>query len=1399
MADDAGDGRFRPVRAGIINLWDYRDEEFVFADGRLVLRGPNGSGKTKALEVLFPFALDGRIEPRRLNPFASEERTMKSNLLYRGQDSAYSYVWLEFGPADPTADAASVTVGVGLRAQRHNEKVSRWYFVADGRAGVDFSLLGADDRPLTKKQLGAEVGADAIKDSPAEHRAAVDARLFGLGTQRYEQMLTLVLTLRRPQLAKNLDPKSLSHTLSDGLRPLDDELITEAARSFDDMESVQRTLTSLVRADEAADAFLASYTTYLRTHARAATDAVAARLDQVEAGRTRLATTLRERAEATERKERLEREVTEVDGALGTHRAHLESLKRSTAYSDREQLGKQAELVDQLGAAARRAQAQAAQTQRTAESRASELATARVGLDDARQAVTRKAAEVAEAAADSGVAWTAAEADDTDAGFANRVAAKAEARADDVAALRRAITARTEARRARETAEQTFAKTQTAVAAAESVEQAASERVEQARATVREELDAWWSRHEPTLTELDLPATHEQLSATLDTLGEPDAPSPASTLEGLLVEPRRDRDRVLHELGTRAERNREQLAELRGQRELISAERDDAPPAFAGRTDDRDARAGAPLWRLVRFPDDLDGERAAAIEAALHAANLLDAWVSPAETAEDPGSDAYLVPLPNELRPTGRTLAEVLRAEEDTPVATERIEAVLASVALLERGEQPARTAAPSVSAGGGFAQGVQLGAHTKAAAEYVGATARARRRKARLERLDADIAETQEVIDRLEREIAAVSGLLAALEAATRELPATAPIVSALREHGDAVVALRVHRQAADDARAELDRAIAEVGAAERALTKLAAERAMPAEPGEVDAIETALERFRRDAERLASARAGATSAQQRVDERERWLKQAQATATEHSEAAEQASTEHNQQAEELATLRDAVGADAEQVDADIARTRAAIEDADTRLRTARREHDDAVDAAGQAKSNVAGAREALRTAVAEAQADARALAPYSKPEMLGLLRVSSAPAWPGASQDWPDPDELAATAERDLADTPETPVAALPGSVGELHTAIAAATSELRPSESSLKSSKTKVSTALKELENQLAEAGHDYRPEWESADDVIVVRVADEQGFAPIGEFAQRISSQRRDQEQLLTESERKILEDALLGRLAQQIHERTIDARDLIGQMNTEMRKRRMSSGATVGVRWALADSLDDEQRAVCKLTEKDASQLGPDELARMRGHFAGQIKTARASHPDRAYADLLAEVLDYRRWRTFAFALVGSDGNEERLTKARHSTLSGGEQSVSLHLPLLAAAHVTFSSARAGCPRLIALDEAFAGVDDPGRRELLGLTAQFDLDLFMTGYDLWAAYATVPACAHYDLSHSATEHTVSPVLLLWDGAQTLPESANESLAARLGSPGTRRRRAADGDMLPGADE
>ncbi|MGW4128946.1 TIGR02680 family protein [Amycolatopsis japonica] len=1343
--------RFSPTRAGVINLWDYRDEEFVFADGRLVLRGPNGSGKTKALEVLFPFVLDGRIDPRRLNPFAGEERTMKSNLLYRGQESAHSYVWMEFA-----RHTEAVTVGVGMRAQKHNERVTRWYFVVEGRVGTDFSLLGPDDRPLTKKQLIAEIGAEQVIPSPPEYRAAIDARLFDLGAERYEQLLTLVLTLRRPQLAKNLDPKGLSRTLSDGLRPVDEDMIAEAARSFDDMESVQRTLDGLVKADEAAGAFLSNYATYLRTHARAAADSVNRRLDAAKECRGKLKSATRQRDAENKRRDDAGAEVERVELDSRKQQAHLDSLQRSKAYTDdREKLEQLAGLVDQLKSAAGQQRSQAERAARLVSTRSAELRKAEDKLSDARAEVARSATELTDAAQDAAIEWGP---DDNDAAdFVVRVSGRTEQRQDDVRAVREALTQVTEERRRRAAAQQIVEVAEGKVGNAETVEKQAAEKLAEARAEVAERFAGWRSRHE-----LDVPSLHEELVKALDRVGEPDAPTLPERFDVLTRDLVHERRAMAHGLEAELEQAAAGLLALRTERADIAEERDDAPVPFVARTAFRAGRAGAPLWRLVRFADDVTPERAAVLEAALEAANLLDAWLDE-DSSRISESDAYLVPLPEERRPAGLTLADVLRPEDEVEVSAVRITAVLSSIAL---GEVEPLPVVPTVSFSGGFAQGVQVGAHTKPDAEYIGATARARRRAARLAEIDIKIAAAEEVTGRLEQELSRLRTWLQVVEQARTDLPPTGAIVRALHEQANAAVELRVRREALDLARLDVDKAIAAVADRERRLARVAAERSLPAD--NLDRVAAAVERFGSVAARLSAARRDEGSRiEQEGDARDRF-EEASRDAEEAADVASEAEAQHAEQSEGLTTLQESVGADVRRVTEEVRRGKRHLGELEIALRRAREGHTEAVRVAALAEGAVTTALTELTSAVTEARIDAERLRPYARRDLLDLLKVPAGPVWPATEDAWRTEQVL-------------------PADVLSLLESILSVTPDLRPSEASLKSSKTRVASALDELQTRLAEAGHDYHPEWESDGDVIIVRVADEQGFASIGDFARRISAARRDQEQLLTESERRILEDALLGRLAQQIHDRTIDARDLIGRMDTEMRARRMSSGTGIGVRWELADNLDDAQRSICKLLERDASRLGPGELTRMREHFAARIKMARALPGNRSYIELLAEALDYRKWRTFAFFLVSPDGSEDRLTQARHSTLSGGEQSVSLHLPLFAAAHVLLSSASGDCPRLLALDEAFAGVDDKGRSELLQLTAQFDLDLFMTGYDLWATYATVPACAHYDLSHSAAEHTVSALLVVWDGKEILADSAAGNLAAELGSPGTRRRR------------
>ncbi|SDD36435.1 TIGR02680 family protein [Rhodococcus tukisamuensis] len=1386
--------RFRPTRAGIINLWDYRDQEFSFADGRLVLRGPNGSGKTKALEVLFPFVLDGRIEPRRLNPFAGEERTMKSNLLYRGQDSAHSYVWMEFarGPQD---DPEAVTVGIGMRATRQNDKVTRWHFVAEGRVGVDFSLLGSDDRPLTKRQLADQLGTDALTDRPTDYRAAIDARLFGLGAERYDQLINLILTLRRPQLAKNLDPKGLSQALTDGLRPLDEHLVLEAARSFSDMEEVGRALEGLAAADQAAQDFVTVYRKYLRQQARADVEQVSRRLESVEQGIGTLFDAAALQARRQEERLAAEERLTAAERDLEQSRSDLETLQRSGAYEGKQQLDDLAAVVAQLKLSTEQQSDKARKAQASLEQRAGESDRSAAAVSAATAALARAEDELQSAAEDAGIVWTplpdAARTDQLTAA----VRGHAEERDGDVRVVREALatvdkasTERTRADRAADRGRELLDAARAAVVEAEAGAQLA-------RSECAKALRTWWTRNSATYASIGV--SSEMFVALHDAVadvGDDESPSLATLLaehteEGLdAVRFRRQ------QAGADAAQAAATVAALTADRDRIAAESDDAPPAFAARTGSREHLSGAPLWRLVRFADDVDPAVAAGVESALQAANLLDGWVYGGEEAPDAASEQYLVPLPAGRRPAGPTLADVLLVEADAGVAEGRVEALLASISLRTAAEESGSEntvgeesgwtdAAVVVGHDGRFWQGVQQGRHTKTDAEYIGATARARRRELRLAELDAALEAAEAAREAALHTQRGTAELITAVAAAAKSLPRATPVLAALKAVTESAGALRTRSEAAASSQRELDQAIADLGAKEKALRSTAVAHRTPHLARDLDSLAAAIGHFEKQGELVLRCRREHAKEVEHLREADDRHAEARGIAEEHAEESAIAEESYAQQVQRLDMLRDLLGANADQIDADLEKARARIEECKVEQRAARKASDSAVEEIGKSAGAHHTAVETLRSALTEARADADRLAPYARRDLLELIGVTDTHSWPASAAAWLSADQLVYRIQNE--DGPGSGASVLPPEVHALHSAMADATASVKVSDGARKATRTALTSALQDFDAQLAAAGQDYRLQWDAPDGLTTVRVQDEQGYSSIGEFAARIGGARADQEQLLTESERRILEDALLTGLAQQIHERTVDARELIGQMGAEMRERRMSSGSTIGVHWVLADNLDDNSRAISKLLDRDASGLGPDELATMRAHFAAQIRIARAAHPERSYPEILSTALDYRRWRVFSFTLIGGDGSEDRLTVARHGALSGGEQSVSLHLPLFAAAHVMLSSADPHSPRLLGLDEAFAGVDDNGRSELLGLSVQFDLDLFMTGYDLWVTYAGVPGCAHYDLAHSTAEQTVSAALLVWSGGELLAEHDGTDLARALGSPLRRR--------------
>lgn len=129
-AADATGSRWQPHRAGILNVWRYYDETFTFHQGRLLLRGQNGSGKSKALELLLPFLFDASLRPNRLSTFGGSERTMHWNLLGEGASgkTRVGYVWMEFRRVGDDGTERWFGCGARLQASVHTSAVHADYF-----------------------------------------------------------------------------------------------------------------------------------------------------------------------------------------------------------------------------------------------------------------------------------------------------------------------------------------------------------------------------------------------------------------------------------------------------------------------------------------------------------------------------------------------------------------------------------------------------------------------------------------------------------------------------------------------------------------------------------------------------------------------------------------------------------------------------------------------------------------------------------------------------------------------------------------------------------------------------------------------------------------------------------------------------------------------------------------------------------------------------------------------------------------------------------------------------------------------------------------------------------------------------------------------------------------------
>jgi hypothetical protein len=307
--------------------------------------------------------------------------------------------------------------------------------------------------------------------------------------------------------------------------------------------------------------------------------------------------------------------------------------------------------------------------------------------------------------------------------------------------------------------------------------------------------------------------------------------------------------------------------------------------------------------------------------------------------------------------------------------------------------------------------------------------------------------------------------------------------------------------------------------------------------------------------------------------------------------------------------------------------------------------------------------------------------------------------------------------------------------------------------------RSDETTLGRAQQVLERELSGV---YDVDVRVEDGVRLIALSDTTGTKPVAEAAASLSEQVVAGDAALTERERRVFEEFVLGSVARELQDRLARARELVDAMNASLGTIRTSHGIGVRLRWTLAEDSDPAIRQLRDLVTLRSEIRRRAQDVELIDLLKDRVARSFALDPSAGYTAHLQTALDYRQWYQMDVIILGPAPNQERRI-SRRAKLSQGETRFVSYVTLFAAIDAYLS----GLPdtgkalRLLLLDDAFAKVDDPTIAELMGLLVRLDIDFVMTGHALWGTYPQVPKLDAYEVRRAQGTSAIT-THVHWDG-------------------------------------
>lgn len=1352
--------RWQANKIGLVNFWYYDEQEFPFAKGRMLLRGSNGSGKSVTMQSVVPLLLDGNASPERLDPFGTRDRKMSNYLLEEDDDreERTGYLYLEFRRQE---SETYLTIGMGMRARR-GKPLDKWYFaITDNRRiGKDFLLYKQTGEKITlsKKELENRIAEGGRTfERQIEYMDFVNRQVFGFDTlDEYKEMIDLLIQLRTPKLSKDFKPSVINEILSDSLQPLSDEDLRPMSEAIENMDTMNMNLKTREEAKQAAEKINRVFERYNKFTLYQKTDKLWQKINKEKSLKN-------EEEEKQGQLEQCHKKVAELEEELEKMAAKNISMQREQEtlnHSDALNLKKretvlEKEITDYQNTVKEKEQFLEAKKQRYLE------------IEEQRKEEENRKYEKSQEM--------------------NQLLEEMQSEAEDMAFeehgfFQDEFLQQLEKEYKFDTLQKQFYDTKEKIEKGFHILEQTNILDRQADdLTMRweqkgREVDACWKRQNEVESllvqaqnewkealyqwsgsnqEFHLPKELvNEVSRFADSYnGDSDFAKIREKVGdqylGQQMTLKKELDeqcQMLEEKKTAYEELEKQLQEWENKKEPEPV-RSEAVLKNRQRLDEM----GIPyqeFYKVIEFGSDMSEEAQNRLEEALLQMGILDAVIVDEQYRDQVLAfaqgcqDRYLFA---EGARAEQSLLDVLELNEELNdiFFNQRITGILSHVAyegddtisVPKTGQDNMMAVLPDGSYRMGVIAGTVSGNYT---AQFMGARAREKARLARIEECRQNMEALQREMKEIEENAAALENRLQTLREEYEKLPADTD--------------MRTAWKLLDEAVREYDRLKQEEKRLEEELKKLK------------EQIRTMKE------EAFVLAKALYLDCTFTV------FQQAFDSAAEYKDHLIRLNAAHEiylHRVHSIAGLEDQM----EQLDGDMDQIRYDITTAQRELNKRQEEHDSVqkqllLTDYEQVKERLNECVKWINEYPAMVQKCAEQKTENREREKQLQMQLTSCreqleqcirqKEW--LKRCWEAEWKL------DYVRIPEE----IGSDVDKMHIYLETDAKDW---------DRDSIVSRLNQVYFENRAFLNDYQltqlelfaelDEDRTVTDIIAKRQDIQARYKGVKiPFVQLLGHLEEDIEELrdlIKQGDRELFEDILANTVSRKIRSRinasttwVLKMNDLMGGMNT-------SSGLKLSLRWRSKVAESEEQldtRELVNLLKKDYRLMSEEEASKLSLHFRSKVEEARRHARESggmvSFYQVMKDTLDYRKWFEFQLYSQKTGEKQKELTNSVFGTFSGGEKAMSMYVPLFSAVVAKYEGGRPDAPRLISLDEAFAGVDNRNIRDMFRLMTEFSFDFIINSQVLWGDCDTLDALAIYQLERPQNAKFVTVMPYLWNG-------------------------------------